>query len=470
MSTPESRVDLVLENCTVLTMNDDRDSWRTGYVAVRDDRIVEVGSQADAPLSAHRRLDMSGHVVMPGLVNCHAHHGLTLSRGLFDEMPLAQWMDVGLWPSIRGFTEERCYLAARVALAELVLGGVTTSTSSDWSNVHTRGIDGVLRAVTESGMRAIVSRIAHDSSISTPASQVVPVDMREPIKLVLDDVDRLRSSWNSSRVEVAIEPLGVLRCSTEMMRDFGRYATDNGMRFLMHVASSKGERDGALERFGRTPVEELARLDLLGPNALLAHCVWLSSTDIELLRDSATGVSHNPVANLYYATGISPMSELLEQGVRVGLGVDTAATNNSQNLWETMKFALLVQKERLSDATFGSAEQILVSATRGGAEALGLIDEIGTLEVGKKADIISIDTRRPHLTPDTCLLSNLVYSGNPNAVQTVIVDGQILVQDGQLQSWDVQDVVGTANRAAQELFEDMDVGSIVAERSSFTWH
>lgn len=468
MSMESMHVDLLLSGATVVTMSPERQVYRDGFVAVKSGRIVGVGPTSQCSYSAAEVRNLENCVVMPGIVNGHTHLSNGISKGLFDEMPLAEWVEKGMWPSLREARRDSSYHGARVALAENLLGGVTTTVVGEFGTPNNDSIEGVLQAVQESHSRSVVARISVDSDDDHDVSQAVPEDVRERVDVALSEVDRLRKTYDTDLIEVVPEALGVLRCSSEMVREFANYARSENTRMTMHVASSPDERDEALRRFGKGSIERLDELNALGEHLLIAHCVWASPYECELLAQSGTGISHNPVANLMYAAGTAPLAELLDAGVRVGLGTDGASTNNGQNMWETMKMAMFMQKSRFG-ADWGSAELALELATIGGARAIGLDDEIGSLEVGKQADLIVIDLARAHLVPRATWPTNLVYAGNPNAVISVVVKGEFLVDDGRLTRWDEQEIVQAGDRAAEQVDRAIGLATSYRDRSVWNW-
>jgi 5-methylthioadenosine/S-adenosylhomocysteine deaminase len=462
-------VDLLVTNGLVLTIDGDRRVFDRGYVAVTGDKIAAVGPLSEAPADAGSILDARGGAVMPGLANGHTHLSQGLFRGLFDELSLKEWLELILWPTLRAMDEDLGYAAARLALTELLLAGVTAVAAGEFSQPDHGTIDGVLRAVHESGIRAQLSRMAIDSPEPEPASQTVPEDCRDTVEIAVAELDRLRARWDTDRVHVMPEALGVMRCTPDMVVAMADYARRHATSMSMHVASSEGEVEGSVRRYGLRAVEKLNDLGVLGPHLLIAHGIWLSDAEIELLATTGTRVSHNPVSNLTYATGIARLKELLDAGVGVGLGSDGIPTNNGQNFWETMKFAMLVAKQRLGDAEFGSAELAIELGTRGGATALGLRDEIGSLEVGRQADLIVVDLDRAHLTPRTTAVSNLVYAQQPAAVRTVVVAGNVVVADRRVVAWHEGEVVEAANRATDVMLERSGLTAWQRERSHWTW-
>lgn len=461
----------LLTDAMLLTMDGERRAFRRGYVWMRDGRIQGVGPMSElpeVPAGVERRA-LAGRLVMPGLVNCHTHLSNGILRGVYDEMPLEVWFSRGMWPVLENLDGAAGEAGATLSLLELLSGGVTTTASGEIGVAHPDLLDGALAAVERSGIRAVVARIAMDSADESDPAQFIPEKFRETPAHAADEVRRLRKRFNSGRVSVVPEAMGVMRCTVDMIRHLHALAVEEDCHFTMHAASSQGERDESRRRFGHGSIVELDRLGVLAPRTLLAHAIWLDDDEIAALARNGTGVSHNPVANGYYASGVARLKELLEAGVRTGLGVDGASTNNSQNVWETMKMALLFQKQKLENANFGSAELMLELMTRGGAEALHMEDEIGSLEPGKRADLIVIDPDRPSLAPGQTLVSNLVYSNDPGAVRDVYVDGEAVVLDGRHRAFERGAVVEGARKALEPLLRRSGLDTWMASRSGWKW-
>ncbi len=465
----QNEVDLLLNGGIVVSMNDRRQVFSPGYVAITDGAIVAVGPSHEATgIVAKHSIRTDNKVVLPGFVNGHTHVSNGIHRGLYDELKLAEWIPFGMWPVLRSLTQDRSYYGTKVTIAENLLCGVTTGVIGEFSSPDHHAIDGALSALTESGMRAVVARICVDEGESDDPSQASPEDVRESIDGVLAEVDRLRKTYDSSLIEVVPEPLGVLRCSPDMVKALTAYARSEGTRMTMHVASSPDESEECMRLYGVGSVERLSQLGVLGPHLLIAHCVIANDRELAMLAEAKTGVSHNPVSNLMYAVGTAPLAEMIDVGVRVGLGTDGSTTNNGQNMWETMKMAMFLQKARF-DATWGSGELALELATIGGARAIGMDDSIGSLEVGKRADMIVVDLDVPQLVPRQVWPSNLVYSNHSSAVRTVIIDGKTLVDDGQLVGWDMADVATNANRAAEEVNRATGLADRYRSRTRWEW-
>lgn len=463
--------EFILRDATVVTMDDDRNAYESGFVWVRGDRIHRVGDVTalrDVPSSVAVS-SARGRIILPGLVNAHGHLSNGILRGIYDEMPLSVWFAKGMWPVLEALDAQLGRIGAELALLELMTTGVTTTVSAEFGTPRKDLPDGVLAAIGQAHVRALVSRMTVDGDDDTDPSQAVPAAYREDCADAVKEVERLQRRYASPTITVAPEALGVLRCTPEMIEAMHDLAIRTGSPFLMHIASSKDEHERSHARFGHGSITELKRLGALSPRTLLAHAIWLDDTEIRHIAEAQAGVSHNPVANAYYASGIARLADLLGAGVRVGLGVDGASTNNGQNVWETMKLALLLQKERTGNAGFGSAELALELMTRGGAAALHMEDRIGSLAAGKQADFICIDVSRAALAPRQTLISNLVYSNDPHAVRDVYVAGEAVVVDGVHRFLDRESIVAAAEEALEKVLERSGLKSYLASRSSWRW-
>ena len=460
----------LLTDATVITMDASRRAFTRGFVHLRGELIAAVGPMAECPAvpgAEVRRLP--GCVVVPGLVNCHTHLSNAVVRGAFDELPLAAWMAGAMWNTLRAVDREAARAGAALSLLEGMLQGVTTYASGEFATPHRDGPDGVLEAARTAGARVVLARMALDSADTSAPSQLVPPEFREPVALAVSEVERLRAAWNGPLLEVVPEALGILRCSRELVEALHALAVREGTLFSMHLASSPDELHAAHARFGHGSAAELARIGCLGPRTLLAHAVWLDDDEIALVAEHGAGISHNPVANAFYACGLARLPELLAAGARVGLGTDGASTNNSQNLWDTAKMAMFFQKNAREDANFGSAELALELLTIGGARALHLEDRIGSLEPGKQADLVVIDGERPALAPRVTLPSSLVYSNDPHAVRSVWVAGVERVRDGRHLQLEQGAVIEEATRQAGCVLDASGLGAHLAARSRWSW-
>lgn len=466
--------DTILTGATVLTMDPERHCYESGYVWIKDSLVHAVGPAAELgtpPPGAEVR-HLSGHLVMPGLINAHGHLSNGVSRGIFDELPLEVWTTGIMWRALEHIDAEIAEASAALALHELMCMGVTTTANSEFSWPHLDWSDGVLRAVQRGGARVLFSRMTKDNPDPTRPAFFVPEHMRETPEVAVSEVQRLRDEWNGELVEVCPEAVGPLWCTEEMVKAMHQCALDNGTSLLMHMNDSQDERDEARRRFGAGSVSQMEVWGCLEASCLFAHCTWLDDEEVAILREHDAGVSHNPVANASYACGLMRLPDLLDAGVRVGLGVDGASTNNGQNLWETAKVALLLQKNHLEDAGFGSAELALELLTIGGARALHMEDRVGSLESGKQADVIVIDLDRPSLQPRQTAVSNLVYSHDPGAVASVFVAGKERVRGGVHLTLERGAVIEEAQRQGERKMREAGFDRIVRDRmhSRWRWH
>jgi 5-methylthioadenosine/S-adenosylhomocysteine deaminase len=407
---------------------------------------------------------------MPGLINAHTHLSNAVVRGVFDDLPISAAMTDVAWDTLRALDREAARAGAELSLLELMLQGVTTCAAGEFAQPHYDAADGVLDGVARAGTRVVFSRMTIDSPDESSASQAIPVAFREPVDRAITELERLRVRATSDLVLVVPEALGILRCTPDMVVAMHALARSYDVPFFMHIASTREEIAESQRRFGRGPTAQLARLGCLGPKTTLAHAVWLDDDEVGMLAEHATGVAHNPVANASYACGLARLPELLSAGVRVGLGTDGATTNNSQNLWETAKMAMFFQKNERDDANFGSAELALEMMTIGGARALHMEDQIGSLEPGKQADLIVIDADSPALVPRGTLVSNLIYSNDPYAVRNVFVGGVERVRDGVHLTLEPPAVYEEARRHAERVLRSVGIHRELTSSRGWKWY
>ncbi|MBI1734601.1 MAG: amidohydrolase [Candidatus Rokubacteria bacterium] len=451
---------LLVRGALVVTMDPGRTIMRNGAVLVDGDRIRAVGPAAELARHAGitRVIGDDRGLVMPGLVNAHNHCFQTLYRGLGDGHALAEWSARTVYPLSRGLTRTEAAAGAALACLEMALGGTTSFVDSHYIHVDPMTFDGVAEAVVASGLRALLGRAAVDG----PA---VPEPFREEPALAERRAEHAIERWHGAaggRVRVRPEALSERTASPAMVKAMAAVGRRTGTGFNMHLAESRQGVQHVRETHGVSSARLLERLDALGPDVLLAHGVWLDDGDIALLARSRTAVSHNPVSNQYLAVGVAPVPALLANGVAVGLGTDGAVSNDNLDMFAVMKACGLLQKVTTGNAAAVPAERIVAMATIDAARATGLGDEIGSLEPGKKADVIALSTDRPDMTPLHRAYESLVYAASPAAVDTVIVDGRIVVHEGRIQTLDDRSVLAEARAAAQRLATRAGVPSLTA--------
>ena len=436
---------LLLSGAHVVTMDDAGSEHEDGWVLVEDGRIASVGGGV-AP-EADERLDLGGAVVTPGLVNTHHHLYQTLTRARAQEADLFTWLKT-LYPVWAGIDEESVYAAARTGLAELSLSGCTTV--FDHHYVFPRGTSGLIeaevRAARELGVRIVASRGSMDLGESDGG--LPPDALVESLDDVLADTQRLAGLQDDGFVQIAVAPCSPFSVTGELMRASAELARRLGLVLHTHLAETVEEEEYCRDLYGWTPVEYLDSLGWLDGDVWCAHCVHLSQPDVERFADTGTGVAHCPTSNLRLGAGVAPIRDLLDAGVRVGLGVDGSASNERGDLMLEVKQALLVARGRGGPAAL-TARDALRLGTRGGAAVLGR-DDIGSLEPGKRADVAVWRTDGLELAGADDLLAGLVLSA-PHRVDRLYVGGEEVVRDGRLVRAD-EDEIARHHRAQARRF------------------
>jgi 5-methylthioadenosine/S-adenosylhomocysteine deaminase len=422
---------LVINNGTVVTMDDDRTVHFGGHVAIDQDRILAVGPGEYAGGDAGEDvIDAEGMVVMPGLIDLHFH--TAIGKGYSDHLPLWEYLNECWYPLIRNLDAESAYWAAAASYLESVKSGVTTV------NDMYRRLPDLARAAVDIGIRAVLSNdVALDEH---------NLDTLQDNKDAYDAVHGLADGRIQVRIGIEWLPLA----SPALLSEARALADELGTGIHIHLNESLTEVEDSRRRFGRRPTEVAYDAGLLGPDCVAAHCVWLSDTEIALMRETGTQISHNPSSNAKLGNGIARLPEMLAAGINVGLGHDAAECNNSCDMFEVMKFASLMHRAARVDASLQQAPDVVAMATRNGAKALGL--EAGQLAAGKKADVILVDTRNVMFTPladhnAAQIYSHLVFAANGSAVNTTIVDGKVLMRDRQLMTMNEASVLAEANKA-----------------------
>lgn len=450
-------------------MNDRREKIRSGFVLIRDNVIEKVG-RGGVEGNADQVLDATGKILLPGFVNCHHHLYQTLTRNVAEvqNVPLFDWL-VGLYEIWRELTREGIYTSAKVGLAELLLSGCTTTT--DHLYLVPRGVEKIhdeeIRAARELGIRFHPTR----GSMSRGRSQggLPPEDVVQTESEILGDCERVVAAHHDasrlSMCRIALAPCSPFSVTKELMKATVRFARQNKLRLHTHLAETRDEDDYCQKTYACRPVELMRQLEWLGEDVWFAHCVWLNQSEIELFASTGTSVAHCPTSNMRLGSGIAPVRAMVDAGVSVGLAVDGSASNDSSNLLAEIRQALLLH--RLPEARRGceredasskkiwfSAEDILWLATRGGARTLGYGDEIGSIEEGKAADLVLVDMNQLSFAGGMDdPLAAIVFSQSSNRVHTTIVNGKIVVADGQLAHENLDALIQTQNRLSAEMLE-----------------
>jgi cytosine/adenosine deaminase-related metal-dependent hydrolase len=436
--------EIIARGGTIVTV--DADSRVTGGdVAAVDGELVCVGGEWTPGERDYEILDAEGCVVMPGLIQSHVHMCQTLARGRADDLELLDWLRQVVWPYEGALEEADVAASARLACLELLRGGTTAVL--DMGTVH--HTDAVFAAAQVSGLRATIGKAMMDEE--DPA---IPVGLRESTADSLAESERLCAEWHGragGRLRYAFAPRFALSCTDRLLREVGERARGRGARIHTHASENRAEIAEVERRRGLPNIEYLAEVGLTGADVGLAHCVWLGEREAEILASSGTHLLHCPSSNLKLASGIAPVPELLEAGVAVSLGADGAPCNNNLDAFLEMRLAALIHKPRAGPRAMRAA-QVVRMATLGGARALGIEDQVGSLEVGKRADLIVVDTRGAHVTPVEDPHSAIVYACRASDVRHVVVDGRVVVRDGKLLTLDPAEVIEVARERAARVF------------------
>jgi len=420
---------------------------------VEDDRIAEIrGPAGGRRRKAEQRISAKGMAVIPGLIDTHLHLAQSLLRGCADDLPLVEWLRERVWPIQGCFTEEDGRVSAELSMLEMIRSGTTSFAGVDV--VSRYGFDGIARSVVNAGMRGALAKTIMDSPGYGRKGSIMPAGLVEEKEACVREARSMVKKWNGIKgglVRTWLAPRSLGGCSRELYEEVADLAEEQKTRVTMHLAEVKEDVRYAKQNFGMTPFEFIEKVGLAGPGSLFAHMVWLTDGDIEKVAETKANVAHCPSSNLKLASGIPKIPELLEAGANVGLGCDGAPCNNSYDMIREMKIAAVIQKGRLLDPQTMPATAVLEMATVRGAKAMGMGSEIGSIEVGKKADLVLINLKKPHLTPFREIVSNIVYSAMGSDVDTVMVDGRLLLRHGKALTLDEGKIVGEAQRRQDEL-------------------
>ena len=449
-------VDMLIINATVITMDAGRSILKDGAVAIAGDRIAAVGD-ARVLSQTHRAkqvIDAADKIVFPGLVNTHTHLFQCLLKGVARDKPLGEWLAASIHRAVRAYTPQRVYLAAMTGCMDAIRSGVTTN--FDYMYTHGQsGLDeAVLQALEDTGMRGVLCRGYSDTSGYPPQNACPNLDTEASF---FTAVRRLAGQYaGHPRLSIAMAPGSVYSLRDEnSYRAMRALADELKISISMHILEVETDDDFYMAKYGLRTVPFLEETGVLGPDFLAVHCVHTSAEDIALFKKYDVKISHNPAANMILGSGCAPVPTYLREGLTVGLGVDGAASNDSQDMLETLKLAALLHKVCGRDAAALSANQVLEMATIGGAKALGMQEEIGSLEAGKKADLFIYDPLRPKSTPVLDPVAALVYAGGQSSVDTVLVGGQILLQDGAFPHLDEKGILRQTQQAAEALAREI---------------
>lgn len=437
----ENNRDIVITGGTLVTMSAGMTIIEDSFIAVKDGLIVDVGRNNEAgrtAIKAKETIDASGCIVMPGLVNTHTHLPMVCFRGMADDLPLMEWLTGHIFPAEARFVNKKMvYDGATLAMAEMILSGTTTFCDGYFYE------DSITEAVSAAGMRAVVSQGFADFIMQDkPSAEKTMAAARRFVK---------RWQHHAPLITPAYFCHSPYTCSPETLVRVKEDARDAGILYLIHLLENKNETDTILSRYGKKPVRHLHDLGVLDDQTIAVHCNWLGREDMAVFADLGVKVSHNPESSMKLASGVAPVPEMLRQNITVGIGTDGCASNNDLDMFREMDTTAKIHKVTTLDPTVMNAETVCKMATIGGAEVLGLDKIIGSIETGKKADIILVDMNQPHLTPLYNCSSQLVYATRGADVKTSIINGRIVMKDRQLRTIDLQNAMNNVRKIAARI-------------------
>jgi 5-methylthioadenosine/S-adenosylhomocysteine deaminase len=441
-------VDLLIVGGAVVTMNSDRGVFENGFVAIKGERVFDVGDAADLKAGGYKaglRVDARGKVVLPGLINAHTHIPMTLFRGVADDLDLQDWLTKYIFPAeAKNVTRDFVVAGARLGLAEMIRGGTTTYADMYYFE------DAIAEETRKAGLRGTLGETVID----------FPAPDNKTWEAAISYTDSFVKRWKGDAlITPAIAPHAPYTVSPEHLKEVKAFAERRDAPILTHLAEAPTETKVIAEKYNTRPALYLEDLGLLSRRLLAAHVVQVNDREIEILKEREVGVAHCPQSNMKLSSGAAPIPQMLRSSLRVGLGTDGAASNNDLSMWEEMDTAAKLHKLVTMSPTVVTAQQALEMATIGGARALHMEREIGSIESGKRADLIVVDLSALHLTPMYNVISHLAYAVKASDVTDTIVNGRLLMRDRKLLTLNEEAVKAAARRYQKQVSASLRAGA-----------
>lgn len=427
---------ILLKNAEVITLNSNNDVFENYCVGIEAGKIKFLGHYSeDLDKSYDKIIDCRGKAVMPGLINGHGHAAMTLFRNYADDLKLMDWLFNKIFPLEDKLNDELVYWGSKLAMLEMIKSGTTTFTDMYFF------MNSTVKAAGESGIRACLSRgLVGDSA---------PGEINEKFKEAIDFYNEYNNSFNG-RIKVNFGPHSVYTCTIPYLKTIADKAEEMKVSLQIHLSETRDEVENCIEKHGKSPVKLLEEIGMLKSSTLAAHCVVLDDEDIEILSRNRVNVAHNPGSNLKLASGVAPVIKMRSKDINVCLGTDGAASNNNLDMFEEIRTATYLQKAYTNDPTALAVDEVLKMATVNGAKALGIKD-LGTIEIGMKADILVLNTNKPYYYPRYNTKSAIVYSANSSDVETVIIDGNIVMENNIVITMDEEKIYYEIERLSKQL-------------------
>lgn len=442
---------ILIENGAIITMDELASSYNPGYLLIKGNKIIDVNvgsAPEELRRSATQRIDARNMAVMPGMVNSHTHLFQSFIRGLADDKPLLEWLKTAIWPVAKVLNPEEAHLAALVGLIENIRGGSTSVIDHQYIHTDKNNDDAVCLAAESIGVRFLLARGWADMDYH-PAF----METRDEIFGEMERLYRLWHGKNDDLIRVEFGPLIPWGCSDDTMLAAYQMSKTMGIGTHIHVAETKTEVEMNLQKRGMRHIEWLDSLGILGPDVQLVHSVWLDDGELKLVQQTGSVIIHCPVSNMYLASGAARINKMKQMGITIALATDGPGSNNNQDMLEVLKTTALLQKVVNLDAMALLPQDVLKMACRGGAAAMGQDKTIGVLEKGKKADVIIVDLDTPFAMPVHHPASALVYNVSGGSVDTVIINGKILMRSKQFLFIDEKAILAQAREKCSLLFE-----------------
>lgn len=446
---------MIFEHATIITMDLGRRIITDGAIAISGDRIVAVGKTDEIAKDypQEERYNCRDKIIIPGLIDGHVHLAQALIRGCADDLSLISWLADRVWPLQGNFDEEDGRTSAELCILEMLKSGTTAFVETLIAERY--GFDGIAEVVQRSGIRGVLAKSVMDIPTYATKKSIMYEGMMEGRDRSLQQALSMHEKWDGSargRIRVWFGPRPIGGSTPELLMEISQLARERSMGVAIHFVEIREDVNYIRREFGVSPVELLERFGLLGSHVLLIHAVWLSNEEITKIAGTDTHVVHNPSSNMKLASGFAKVPQMLEAGTKVSLGCDGGPSNNTYDMFREMKLAALIHKGYTLDPTVVPAEVVLEMATINGAIVMGMEKEIGSLEAGKKADLVVINMDKPHLTPSPNPVSIVVYCATGSDVELVMVDGEIVVRDGKILTLDEESVLRTARERAEKLY------------------
>lgn len=426
-------MNILIKNADIITVNNNDDVFYNKDLAIKDSVIKYIG-EIPSSFKPDKVIDGSNKIVIPGLINAHTHAAMTLFRNYADDLPLWDWLSKKIWPIEDKLNGNDVYWGTMLSIVEMIKSGTTC-----FSDMYFF-MDDIAKAVNETGIRARLSRGLTGEE---------PKD-----DLRIKEAKELYDNWNNScdgRITVMLSPHAPYTCSTKYLKEVVKIAKELNVGIHIHLSESKKEVEDNYKKYGKSPIKYANDIGIFDIPTIAAHCVNISDDDIDILASKGVNVVNNPGSNLKLGNGFAPVDKMIKKGINVALGTDGASSNNNLNMFEEINLAAIVNKGINNDPISITAKEALKMATINGAKALGLENEIGSIEVGKKADLILVDQNKPHFYPKYNIISAMAYSAQGSDVDTVIINGKVIMESRQFKDIDEENIIYNVNKCAKQL-------------------